>query len=285
MNYFLLFLSVFTDTFKNIYCNQFGNKVLRTTGDALLFNAVCGVGAVGFFLCTGCGFKISAFSLVWALVFAFVTAAAQFFSLMAMSTGSMSFSVLFTYLGMIIPTVFGMIAYRQTPGIFQIFGLVLMLVTLYLSSGIKKGEKLNLKWLFFALGSFVMWGLVGVIQQIHQNSDKADEINVFLLWSFLFLTAIFAVMTLLSSKAACNYRLKSKSTLPSLISGVIIGAVNLINLYLSGKISSIVLFPILNGGVIVLSGLAALFLFKEKLTRSQYAGIAIGTLAICLLGI
>lgn len=285
MNYFLLFLSVFTDTFKNIYYNQFGNKVLKTTRDALLFNAVCGVGAVGFFLCTGCGFKISAYSLVLALVFAIVTAGAQFFSLMAMSTGSMSFSVLFTYLGMIIPTVFGMIAYRQTPGIFQIIGLVLMLVTLYLSSGIKKSENLNLKWLFFALGSFVLWGLVGIIQQIHQNSDKADEINVFLLWSFLFLTAIFAVMTLLSPKAGCNYRLKSKSTLPSLISGVIIGAVNLINLYLSGKMSSIVLFPILNGGVIVLSGLAALFLFKEKLTRSQYAGIILGTLAICLLGI
>ncbi len=285
MNYFLLFLSVFTDTFKNIYYNQFGNKVLKTTRDALLFNAVCGVGAVGFFLCTGCGFKISAYSLVLALVFAIVTAGAQFFSLMAMSTGSMSFSVLFTYLGMIIPTVFGMIAYGQTPGIFQIIGLALMLVTLYLSSGIKKSENLNLKWLFFALGSFVLWGLVGIIQQIHQNSDKADEINVFLLWSFLFLTAIFAVMTLLSPKAGCNYRLKSKSTLPSLISGVIIGAVNLINLYLSGKMSSIVLFPILNGGVIVLSGLAALFLFKEKLTRSQYAGIILGTLAICLLGI
>ena len=285
MNYFLLFLSVFTDTFKNIYYNQFGNKVLKTIRDALLFNAVCGVGAVGFFLCIGCGFKSSAYSLVLALVFAIVTAGAQFFSLMAMSTGSMSFSVLFTYLGMIIPTVFGMIAYRQTPGILQIIGLALMLVTLYLSSGIKKGENLNLKWLFFALGSFVLWGLVGIIQQIHQNSGKADEINVFLLWSFLFLTAIFAVMTLLSPKAGCNYRLKSKSTLPSLISGVIIGAVNLINLYLSGKISSIVLFPILNGGVIVLSGLAALFLFKEKLTRSQYAGIILGTLAICLLGI
>lgn len=285
MNYFLLFLSVFTDTFKNIYYNQFGNKVLKTIRDALMFNAVCGVGAVGFFLCTGCGFKSSAYSLVLALVFAIVTAGAQFFSLMAMFTGSMSFSVLFTYLGMIIPTVFGMIAYRQTPGILQIIGLALMLVTLYLSSGIKKGENLNLKWLFFALGSFVLWGLVGIIQQIHQNSDKADEINVFLLWSFLFLTAIFAVMTLLSPKAGCNYRLKSKSTLPSLISGVIIGAVNLINLYLSGKISSIVLFPILNGGVIVLSGLAALFLFKEKLTRSQYAGIILGTLAICLLGI
>ena len=86
-------------------------------------------------------------------------------------------------------------------------------------------------------------------------------------------------------KSNRNYRLKSKATFPSLISGVIIGAVNLINLYLSAKLPSIVLFPILNGGVIVLSGLAALLIFKENLSRSEYAGIAIGTLAICLLGI
>lgn len=85
----------------------------------------------------------------------------------------MSFSVLFTYLGMIIPTLFGIIAYRQPVGPLQIIGLVLMMAALYLSSGIKKGERINLKWLLFALGSFVTWGLVGVIQQIHQNSAKA----------------------------------------------------------------------------------------------------------------
>ena len=160
-----------------------------------------------------------------------------------------------------------------------------MMAALYLSSGIKKGERINLKWLLFALGSFVTWGLVGVIQQIHQNSAKAYEINVFLLWSFLFLTVFFTLIYVFLPKSNRNYRLKSKATFPSLISGVIIGAVNLINLYLSAKLPSIVLFPILNGGVIVLSGLAALLIFKENLSRSEYAGIAIGTLAICLLGI
>ena len=67
MNYFLLFLSVFTDTFKNIYYNQFGNKVLKNTRDALLFNAVCGVGAVGFFLCIGAASKFPHIRLYWRL--------------------------------------------------------------------------------------------------------------------------------------------------------------------------------------------------------------------------
>ena len=62
------------------------------------------------------------------------------------------------------------------------------------------------------------------------------------------------------------------------------GAVNLINLYLSGKLPSIILFPILNGGVIVLSGAAALIIFKEKLSCKQYLGI-FWALYRCILGI
>lgn len=284
MAYVLLFVSVFIDTFKNIYYNHFSNKVLKSNSDAVLFNIVCGVGAVLFFICTGCGLKISSFSLVAALIFAAVTAMAQYFSLMAMSTGSMSYSVLFTYLGMLIPTLFGVVYYKQPVTNMQIVGLVLMIVTLYFGAEIKKGEKPNLKWLLFAFGSFLMWGLVGVIQQIHQNSEYAGEMNVFLLWSFIFMTAFFALIYVFMPKEGSNYRIKSKATIPSVISGIIIGAVNLINLYLSGKLPSIILFPILNGGVIVLSGIAAIALFKEKLSRTRYIGIAIGIIAVCLLG-
>lgn len=285
MLYFLLFLSVFTDTFKNIYYNHFGNNVLKSDCDAILFNAVCGAGSVIFFLCTGCGFKISAFSLVAALAFAVVTALAQYFSLMAMSVGSMSYSVLFTYLGMLIPTLFGIVAYSQPVSVLQTVGLLMMLFTLYLGAGVKKGEKINFKWLIFALGSFVMWGLVGVIQQIHQNSSYAGEMNVFLLWSFIFMTLIFSAIYIIMPKQEKNYRLKSKVTVLSIISGLIIGAVNLINLYLSGKLPSIVVFPILNGGVIILSGLAALILFKEKLSKKQYIGMILGTVSVCLLNL
>lgn len=283
MLYLLLFLSVFIDTLKNIYYNSFSGKVLKADCDAVLFNAVCGVGSVIFFVCTGCGFKISAFSAAWAAVFAVVTALAQYFSLMAMSSGSMSYSVLFTYLGMIIPALFGVAVYGQRITPLQLVGFLLMPVTFYLSGGIKKGEKVNARWFAFAFGSFVMWGLVGVIQQIHQNSEYVGERNVFLLYSFVFMTLIFAVIYAIMPKCGKNYKIKSKATPPSVITGVIIGAVNLINLYLSGKLPSIIVFPVLNGGVIVLSGLAALVLFKEKLTAERYVGLAVGLAAIFLL--
>lgn len=67
--------------------------------------------------------------------------------------------------------------------------------------------------------------------------------------------------------------------------GVIIGVTNQVNLWLSGVLPSIVFFPIVNGGVIILSGIAAVVLFREKLTKAQKIGIFTGILSICLLGI
>ena len=70
-----------------------------------------------------------------------------------------------------------------------------------------------------------------------------------------------------------------------IITGVIIGAINLINLYLSGKMPSVIFFPIVNGGVIVLSGLAAILFFKEKLSVKQTIGLILGIAATCFLSL
>lgn len=94
-----------------------------------------------FFLCTGCDFGISMFSMFCALAFAAVTASAQYFSLLSMTVGSMSLGVLFTYLGMLIPTLFGIIVYKQSITVLQVIGLVLMVATLFLGTGIKRVRK------------------------------------------------------------------------------------------------------------------------------------------------
>ncbi|MBQ7573129.1 MAG: hypothetical protein IJT23_02620 [Clostridia bacterium] len=82
----------------------------------------------------------------------------------------MSYSVLFTYLGMVISTGFGIIYYKQPMSIFQTVGFVLMLLTVFLGTDLKKDSQMSVKWLIYALSSFVLWGLVGVIQLIHQSS-------------------------------------------------------------------------------------------------------------------
>ncbi len=289
MLYFLLFISVFTETLKNICNNFFGKNILKSTADSLLFNIVGGVGATIFFLFTTSNFSISGFSLILAIIFALITAAANYFSLMAVATGPMSASTLFVYMGMIIPIIFGVTYYKQPVSVCQAVGCILMIVSLFLCIKIKKSSKTSLKWFLFAFSSFIAWGLVGICQQIHQKSPYAHELDSFLLWTFIFLTLFFILIYTgvrrKTQKSDCGYTLTNKITLFVISSGIIIGVVNKINLYLAGQLPGILFFPVVNGGVLLLSELAAITLFKEKATPRQLIGIVIGIISVCLLGI
>lgn len=286
MAYFLLFTSVFIEVLKNIYLNYFGKDCTKTPRDAYLFNAVSTLGGLVLLICIGPQFKISIYSVIMAVCFALISAAAQFSLLMSMACGSMSYSVLFSYLGLLVPTVYSMICGRFVTGS-KVLGLMLMLLTIYLGIGVKNDSKITFKWIVYSVISFISWGLVGLIQILHQSSPCKNEINGFLIWSFVFMTFLFLVMYVIAKRkqeGKQHYILKSKDTWFVLIAGLFVGATNKINLYLSGVLPGIILFPIVNGGVIILSGIASVLIFKEKLTKAQLGGIITGIVSVCLLG-
>lgn len=290
LNYLLLFVSVMAETIKNAYTNHFSKRIAKTNADTYLFNAILSVGAVIFFLFAGDIFHVSVFSLGMALAFAVVTIFAQVFLSLAMGCGPMSFSVLFTYLGtMIIPTIYSMIFLGAKPTITQWIGFGFMMISLALSVDLKqKGEHaMSVKWLLLTFGGFVMWGLVGVCQQIHQNSKYKGEINGFLFYSFIIMTVLLFLFFLVCKKRGeeQNYFIKSKPTVYILLSGLGNGAINLINLFLAGVMPSIIFFPIVSGGVIILSGLAAIVVFKEWLQKKQVIAVVAGVISVILLGI
>lgn len=278
---------MFLDTFKNIYYNYFGKNMMKGTRDTLLFNTVSCVGAVIYFICRGADFSISSYSMIMAAVFGFVTVGAQYFGLLSMGLGPMSYSVLFTYLSMLIPTIFGVVYYGATTTGAQIVGIILMLVTFVLSCELKGDTKVSIKWILAAFASFLGWGLVGVCQQLHQNSQYANELIGFLLWTFIFSTVFFGILFGFSKKEKYESgasKVKLSSLLLMLVTGAAIGSINEINLYLSGAMNPIIFFPIVNGGVILLSGIAAISVFREKLSVKQWWGLVAGFISIMCLG-
>jgi len=153
--------------------------------------------------------------------------------------------------------------------------------------------------------AFLATGGIGVMQKVHQSSVHKGELNAFLIIAF----AVSALLSLIV--APCISRLDKKATAPTsesdenasqrgafdkwlcknglflltlmLISGATVAVNNKFNLYLSGVMDSSVFFPIVNGGGLVLTTLAAVVLFREKLTKKQWLGIAVGILAVLLL--
>ena len=61
--------------------------------------------------------------------------------------------------------------------------------------------------------------------------------------------------------------------------------VNFINLSLSGKLPSVILFPVYNIGSMLLSSLISAIIYKDKPTKRQGIGFAIGIVAILIVGI
>ena len=287
MNYFLLFISIFIDTLRNMYNNIFSKNIMKTIRDNVLFNIISGTGAIIYFAIRCDNWMISGYSFAMAVGFATVTAIAQMASLMAMAKGPMSYSVLFTYLGMVISSIYGVMFGGTNLKLIQIAGFLLMVITIFLSVDLKKDSQMSLKWLFYAILSMISWGVVGIFQYEHQTSEFAHEIKGFLLYSFVILTVKFGILYfVIPRKQGENFNyIKSKTTPLMIISGVIFAVVNEINLYLSGVMKPIIFFPLVNGGVIVLGAIASLFVFREKLNKRQLAGIFAGVISACLLSI
>ena len=291
--YFLLFTAVFFDTFKNIYYNYFGKNLTKTNKDTIFFNVIGSIGTVAFFaaamIISESSFKVSLYTFISAIVFGFITTAAQYFCLLSMSLGSMSFSVLFTYLSALIPTIFGCIYRNAMPTALQVIGLVLMVITFILSIDFDEKSGMSIKWLLAVTGSFLGMGLVGVCQTVHQTSEYAGEINGFLFWAFTFSLVFFILLFIpycIKSKSKGEYKkYRAIDWISMIITGIFVGTINLLCLYLSGKLPSVIFFPIVNGGVIILSGLASIFVFKEKLPKKKIAGLIIGIIATCIIGI
>ena len=74
-----------------------------------------------------------------------------------------------------------------------------------------------------------------------------------------------------------------KTWVYTILLGVSVGAVNVLNTYLSGKMPSAISFPVMNGGSILLTAVFSMLVFKERLTGKQKIGLILGFAAILMI--
>ena len=128
-------------------------------------------------------------------------------------------------------------------------------------------------------------GLIGVVQAAHQASPHAHEIDGLLCLTFLFIIPMNLIPWLvLRKKEEVPADRTFKTALLPILSGTFLGVVNTVNLYLVGVMPSVVCFPIANGGLLILTMLAAVVFFRERMRWIQWLGIALGLGAMCVLG-
>lgn len=290
--YLLTFLSILLETGKNVFSNNFSKNVLKNDTDIYKFNTFLYIGSLAVLLCTG-NYALSWYTAGMAFLFAAVTALSQYFLLKALAIGSMAYTSFIQGSNLVIPALFGVLFLHSPVKVLQLIALPLLLFSMALVLGVfdKKtagAEKkaFSVKWLVFALLSMLFTGGIGIMQTLHQTSPHSAELT-----GFLILTFAFAVLFNLlfwrigQKKEPATFSIKANALIQAALSGIFMGIVNLVNLYLSGVMPTIIFFPLVNGGLIIATILSAVLFFRERLRLPQWIGIVLGVAAMCMLSI
>ena len=284
INILLLMSSIALETIKNLFSNGFSKSFLKTDTDIYKFNVFSYIGsflAIVLFLRTGC----SLFTIICAVFFAFSVNLNQVFFLKALSKGPMSLTCFVQGSGLIISTVFGVMICNEKIKLLQVLMLIVLIFSMGLALDVKKG-KFEKGWLIYAFLAMVFMGLIGVMQTYHQISDYKDELIPFLAIAFMISAVInIPLWKFRENNYPSAFAIKSKAFALAIASGAFMGAVHIINLYLSGAMPKVFFFPVVNGGLIFVTLISGVIFFKEKLNKKQIIGVILGTIALSFIGL
>lgn len=264
--YFLLILSaaLFASQF---LLNQLFQKFKgSTSADSLLFTLYTSLaGFFIIFIINGFRLEFSAFSAVIALIYSVVNLLYNAASLKSFETVNLSVYSVFSMLGgMLLPSVFGIFYSAEKVTFSKILCFILISAAIFLTADRKAKKSKNAYFYYAAV--FILNGSVGVLSVIHQSGASAVDSFSFLmhtrLISFLFSAVIYAA----------KYRAFPRITMRPLMCCVAFTTMcslgNLFVLIALKHIDASVQYPIITGGVMLISLLISL-IRREKVTKKE----------------
>lgn len=206
------------------------------------------------------------------------------FYVMAVTTQKNGLSVVAvaSKMSVVIPIMIGVFVYNESIGRLKVAGILIALASIYLvtvNPSKIKGSSLLYPFLVF-LGS----GLIDTsLKFLQTNYVKASDISVFS--ATLFGTAGLAGIVLFLLQL---FQGSFKFQLKNLIGGIILGLVNYFSIYFLVKaigykgLESSTFFIINNVGILLMTALLGVILFREKLSQQNRLGILLAIIGIVL---
>lgn len=266
------------DIFKKAYHLKVGNR------GSFIFSAGLVLSAALFFLFSS-GFKLDfkAAVIPYSLGFAASYGMAVLMGFLAIKVGSLSLTSLVNSYSLIIPTFWGLFFMGEGASLFFWVGLGILFVSLFLMNFGRSGIKITLKWVVFVFLSFLGNGICSAVLTAQQKTFGG------LYKSEMMITALFTVAIVLIAVAAFKERGEIKESLRGthfmIACGVANGVCNLLVMILSVKMPASIMYPVISGGGIVITGIVSVLIYREKLSVNQYVALLLGTVSVVLMNI
>jgi len=236
--------------------------------------------ALGFILFKY-GFHYSIESVLFGAVLGILLAGTFVIYSKAISLAGTALATVSARLSVLIPVLLSIMLFGESPNIKMIFGFLLALVTLYLFylslKNHNSGSTSKKKYLYL-LALLLGIGLIDFSMKLYEHKFLPEEKGVFV-FTIFFSAFIYTLIYIFANKIKFD---KSTYNL-----GLILGIPNVLSIHFLlaalSQVPAIVVFPIMNIGVIVVTATTAYIIWKEKINLYGRIAIAVGIAVILLL--
>ena len=224
------------------------------------------------------GFDFSIASVLFAAVLGFLFAITFVIYSKAISLAGTALATVSARLSVIIPVLFSIIFFDEKPNLLMLVGFGLALITLYLfylslkNHGPVEGRKGKYIYLIALL---VGIGFVDFSMKIFEHNFPASEKGIFV-FTIFFTAFIYTAIYLFFNKIKFD-----KATFNL---GLVLGVPNVLAIHFLlaalSELPAIIVFPIQNIGVIVITAVAAYLIWKEQINLYGKIALVVGIAAI-----
>ena len=189
MKYLLVLLTSSLSTAKVTFQSQLAKKESRSVADNIFFNTLIFFAASLLFL----PYLFSASLKIWAYaaVYAFCNVLFQIVYSVALSRGNVSVAVMFANFGMLVPVAFSVALFGDTPSVFRIVGICLIMVALVFT--LKKGGISQKGYRWLVLFCMLANGCGLTVQKLFALSGEGGSIFSFVSAGYLLSALMCAV--------------------------------------------------------------------------------------------
>jgi drug/metabolite transporter (DMT)-like permease len=208
------------------------------------------------------------------------------FNIMALTSqkNGLSVAAVAGKMSLVIPVIAGLWLYEESITWMKIAGIVLALISVYLTSvKSKEGLKFRKSSLLFPLILFLGSGIIDTtIKYAEITHVSSGDESLFSAICFVMAFAIGVVVLIYEATQ------KRFINLRSITAGIVLGIPNYYSIYfiiktLKNGMESSVVYPINHVGTVLFTSLLGILLFKEKLIPKNYIGIAVAIAAIVMI--
>ena len=286
IGYILIVLFTLINLGESVIVRTYGRK--HGSG-GLILSAITSLFASVFFLVTDKGGFYAPTEMIWlAVINACLIGAGFYGTFAAYQNGPYGLTRLVSGFYLLFTIFYGIVFLKESTTVMTYIGIAMVIAAMVLINYKKSDEKAeksgSLKWLFWVLASTVANGFIGIITRYQQIRFEDACSNEFQFVSFLGGFVLLSLIGLVVDRDKLGRVIKTGS-LYGFGAGILNGAKNFLTLVIYLYLPLSIVSPLKMGLSLVGSFAVAFLMYKEKYTKKQLLGVAIGAAAIIILTI